>query len=134
FRRRGGGGSRFFRLLAAFLARDRLLRVVARRALQEALLVEEAGHAVGRRRALREPRLGLLHVEHDALGALGQQRVVGADLLDEAAVARRARVGDDDAVERALLGARAGHADLQGHAISPFSSVLTADAAENLTS
>src|SRR6478735_22193 len=52
----------------------------------------------GRRRAL--------DVELDAVGAvLGQQRVVGADLLDIAAVARRGRVGHHDEVVGPLLGA-----------------------------
>jgi hypothetical protein len=41
--------------------------------------------------------------------------IEGADLFDEAAVARHARVGDDDAVERALLGAGARETDFQGH-------------------
>ena len=51
--------------------------------------VEEAQHAVGRLRALGEPVLDLLGVERDAAGiVLRLHRIVGADLLDEAAVAR----------------------------------------------
>src|SRR5258708_10771410 len=46
---------------------------------------------------------------------LAQHRVIGADLLDEAAVARAARVGDDDRVEGALLGAAACQSDLESH-------------------
>jgi hypothetical protein len=53
----------------------------------------------------------LVH-QRDALGMFArQQRIVGPELLDEAAVARAARVGDDDVEERPLLGAVAGHAD-----------------------
>ena len=51
---------------------------------------------------------------------LGQHGVVGADLLDEAAVARRAGIGDDDVVVGALLGAGAGKADLESHFDSSF--------------
>ena len=48
------------------------------------------------------------------LGAvLGQHRVVAADLLDELAVTGRVRVGDDDVVVGALLGAAAGQTNLQ---------------------
>ncbi len=42
------------------------------------------------------------------LGGLG---VVEADALDEAAIARHARIGDDDVVEGAVLGSAAGHAN-----------------------
>jgi hypothetical protein len=43
-------------------------------------------------------------VELHALGRiLRQQRIVGAELLDEAAVARVAAVGDDDPIIRPLL-------------------------------
>ena len=63
-----------------------LLRGVA---LGEAGGVEEAEHAVGRLRAHRQPMLDPLGLERDALlVALGQDRIVGADDLDEAAVAR----------------------------------------------
>ena len=61
-------------------------------ALGEARRVEEARHAVGRLRADAEPVLDALDVELDAVGVvLGQQRVVRADLLDVAPVARRGR-------------------------------------------
>jgi hypothetical protein len=43
--------------------------------------------------------------------AAGGHRVVEAHALDEAAVAALARVGDDDVVERALLGAATGQSD-----------------------
>jgi hypothetical protein len=53
-----------------------------------------------------------LLVERDALGVLArQQRIVGAELLDEAAVARAARIGHHDVEERPLLGAMTGHTD-----------------------
>src|SRR5215831_15883115 len=42
-------------------------------------------------------------------------RIVDTELLDVAAVARAARVGGDDAVERSLLGSLAREADLDGH-------------------
>src|SRR3954451_2827377 len=104
------------RALLRLLAGLGLFGVVAGSAGQEALVGEVTEHAVGRRRALGEPGLGGLEVDVPALGrGLVEHRVVGADLLDEAAVARRARVGDDDGVERALLGATTGKADLQGH-------------------
>ena len=51
-------------------------------------------------------RFGVVLLEH---------RIEGADLLDVAAVARRGRVGDDDVIVRALLGAAARQADLNGH-------------------
>src|SRR5690606_17918462 len=67
---------------------------------------------VGQLRALRYPVVDAGGVEHDALlGALGDGVVV-AHALDVAAVPRAARVGDDDVVEGALLGAAAGEADL----------------------
>ena len=50
----------------------------------------------------------------DAIGVvLLEQRVVGPDLLDEAAVAGRVAVGDDDRVVGALLSAATGETDLQ---------------------
>jgi len=95
-----------------------------RLALGDAEAVEQPQHAIGRLRALGEPSLGLLDVDHQAgRVVLGLQRIEGADPLDEAAVARHARVGDDDAIERPLLGAAAGETDFQGHGF-PF---LTAE-------
>ena len=112
-----GGRDALLRLLAGL----RLLRVVARRALGKAGGIEEAQHAVGRLGAVLHPMLDALGLEHDALRVvLRQDRIPGADDLDEAAVAREARVGDDDAIERALLGAGAGETDFQGHRFSSF--------------
>ena len=54
--------------------------------------------------------LHALDVELHALGiVLRQQRVVVPEPLDEAPVARAARVGDHDVEERPLLGAVPGH-------------------------
>ena len=80
--------------------------------------------ALPRKRATRsvasapwlEPMLDALGLQADAVLVFGRQhRVVAAQLLDEAAVARAAAVGDHDVVVRALLGAGAGQADLQAH-------------------
>src|SRR5882724_920851 len=88
--RRLGGG---FGLRLALLARHGLFRIVARR-------------------ALGEPGLDLVHIELQPLGVvLGQQRIEMAEPLDEAAVARKPRVSDDDVIDRALLGACASEAD-----------------------
>ena len=111
----GGLGSLFFGSFLGLVAGDTLVRVVAGLALDEAGSVEEALNAVGRLGAVRQPVLGAFGVEHDAVfGILGEQRVEGTQLLDEAAVARRTGVSDDDVVEGALLGASAGKAELYG--------------------
>src|SRR5262249_12266478 len=106
------------------LARDRLLRVVALLALADAGGIEEAHHAVGRLRALGEPGLHLVHVELEALFlVLRQQRIEVAETLDEAAITRRTRVGGDDVIDRALLGAGAGHTENDRHWISFLTSI-----------
>src|SRR5262249_11456188 len=77
-------------------------------------------HTLGRGRAFGEPGFGLVQIELDAIGMiLRQQRIVVADALDEAAVARAARFGDDDGEMRALLGAAARKPDFQRHRV-PF--------------
>ena len=48
-----------------------------------------------------------------------QQRVIGADLLDEAAIAGCGGFGDDDAVVGALFGSAPREPDFQGHACFP---------------
>jgi hypothetical protein len=101
----------FLRLLAGL----GLGRVVAGFAGHQAGIGQEAGDTVGRQRALAHPVLDALLVELHALGILGQHRVPGAQLLDEATVARRAHVGDHDLVVGALLGARTGQTDFQCH-------------------
>ncbi len=111
---RGLGG--FFRGSLALLARDRLFRIVALLALHDTGGVEETLDAIGRLRALGDPALHLVHVELEALGiVLRQQRIEEAETLDEAAVTRRAVVGGDDVIDRALLGAGAGHSEYDGH-------------------
>src|ERR1700684_3295470 len=72
----------------------------------------EARDAVRRLRALGEPSLDLVHVElQPGLVVLRKQRIEMAETLDEAAVTRKARIGDDDVIDRALLGACASEAD-----------------------
>src|ERR1044071_4380594 len=106
-RLRGGFGARL-----ALLARHGLFRVAAGGTLDDAGGIEEARHAIGRLRALGEPGLHLVHVElQPCLILLRQQRVEMAETLDEAAVAGKARVGDDDMIDRTLLGACASEAD-----------------------
>ena len=56
--------------------------------------------------------LDAIEVELDALFVAGGDRVVETDALDVAAVAGAAAVGDDDVVERTLLGAAAGQSNL----------------------
>jgi hypothetical protein len=52
--------------------------------------------------------------ELDALArVLGQERIIGADLLDIAPVARAPRIRDDDTVIGPLLGAGPRQSDLQ---------------------
>src|ERR1019366_459532 len=110
----GLGGFLFLGL--AFLARDRLFRIVGFFPLHDAGGIEEASHGVGRLRALLHPGLHLVEIELEPLGLfLRQQRIEIAEPLDEAAVARRARVGDDDVIDRPLLGSGAGHADDERH-------------------
>src|SRR6202008_4269428 len=85
-----GGLVGLFLLGLALLARQRALRIVALLALGDAGGIEETHHAVGRLRALDHPGLDLVQVELEPLFlVLRQQRVVVAEALDEAAVARR---------------------------------------------
>src|SRR6185312_5883083 len=77
-------------------------------------------HTVGGLGALAEPFGDAFDLQHDAIRVvLLEQRIVGADLLDEAAVAGRVAVGHDDRVVGALLGAATGETDLQ-HGLSPL--------------
>src|SRR6185437_8496459 len=72
-------------------------------------------------RALGDPALGDFQVQLDAVGMVRrQQRIVEADLLDEAAVAGIAAVGDDDVVVRAFLGAAAGQTNTKCHLKNSF--------------
>ena len=106
------------RLLPApsLLARHCLLGIVALLALQYPGGVEKTHHAIRRLRALRHPGLGLFQIEFQPLGFfLRQQRIEMAETFDETAVARRAAVGDDDVIERPLLGAGARHTNNERH-------------------
>src|SRR5436190_7059826 len=103
----GGFGLRF-----TLLARHGFFRIVARGAFDHPGCIEKTRYAVRWLRALGEPGLDLVHVELEpCLAILGQQRIEMAETLDEAAVAGKARVGDDDVIDRALLGACACKAD-----------------------
>src|SRR5690606_19110946 len=106
-----------FGTLGGLLARLGTFGVVTRRALGEAGAIEEAQHAVGGLGPDAQPMLDALGDERHALAVVGEHRIVAADLLDEAAVARRTGVGDHDMVVGALLGAGAGEADLERHAL-----------------
>src|SRR5579872_4696452 len=116
----GGGAGGFGGLLGALL-RLRLRRgflrpLVMRRLLDQPGIAEEAGHPLARLGADAQPMLDALFLQGHALGmAALQHRIVGAELLDEAAVARAARIGDDDRIERPLLGPAAGEPDFQRH-------------------
>src|ERR1051326_5594346 len=78
------------------------------------------------RRVLFRSVFHLVEIELKALGLfLRQQRIEIAESLDEAAVARRTRVGDDDVIDRPLLGAGAGHANDERHFSSSFLAVVT---------
>ena len=113
--------ARCFDALLGLFARLGLLRVVARRALLDAGGIEEAQDAVRRLGADAQPVRDAVGVELHALGQiLRQQRIVGADLLDEAAVTRVAAVGHDDAVIGALLGAAARQTNCNCHFQLPF--------------
>src|SRR5436189_4207689 len=79
------------------------------------VFADELRHGLGGPRSLLEPGGQLLGPELDQGG--GAAGIVHADLLDEAPVARRLRVGDHDTVEGAFLAAVAGEADLDCHAV-----------------
>src|SRR5262249_9123161 len=82
---------------------------------------EEAHDAVGRLRALGDPRLHLVEVELEpVLVVLRQQRVEIAEPLDEAAVAREAAVRRHDWIERPVLGAGKRHATCDVHSVWSF--------------
>src|SRR5512132_4637094 len=81
----------------------------------------EPGDTIARRGAVAEPVLDPLLLEDNAIGVLLlQHRVVGAEHLDEAAVARASRVGYDYPIEGALLGAAPRQANSHAHASAPL--------------
>src|SRR5579864_190996 len=82
-------------------------------------IAEEAMDPLARQRAHLQPMLNALGLHHQALGmALVEHRIVGAELFEEASVARAARIRHHDAVEWALLGAAARHANFETHEFS----------------
>src|SRR3954447_16043091 len=82
----------------------------------DALRLEQLAHGVGRLGAAVEPVAHALLVNLDRRRL--RLRVVAADRLDEAAVAGRAAVGDDDAPHGILLPAHAGESHADGHGAS----------------
>src|SRR5262249_27458987 len=94
--------------------------------LDDALLLEQGLDRARRLRAALQPVLGTIGVDLDQ-GRL-ELRVVAPDVLERGTVARRPGVGDDDAVDRILLGADPGEADLQ-HALLPLLLALLLDRA-----
>src|SRR6478752_2579142 len=93
-----------------------LFRVVLGFALCKAGFVQEAQNAVGRLCALIEPMLDAVGVELDAgIVVLGEHRVPGTEVLEEAAIARRTGVGENDVVVRALLGTTECETNFQCH-------------------
>src|SRR5882672_6919927 len=115
-----GFADRLRALLRLCLGRRFRRRFADRRLGAEPDVAEELGDPVGRQGADAEPMLDALFLDDEALGvALVDHRVVGPDLLDEAAVARAARVGDDNRIEGALLRPAAGQPDLESHGV-PF--------------
>src|SRR5690606_2351964 len=65
-------------------------------------LLDQAGDRVGHLGAVLDPVLEALGVDHDAFFALGRDRVVVPDTLDEATVATVTLVGSDNVEEGAL--------------------------------
>ena len=99
--------------LEGFLPRQVLLRLVRRCALVgQAGGPEEPRHPVGRQGADAEPMPDPLFLQDDPVRMVFRQhRVVGADTLDEAAVAGHPRIGHDNAVEGALFRPAPGQSD-----------------------
>src|SRR5690606_30639477 len=123
---RAGGFLRLLGLcgfaLQTLLARLAFDGIVLRLPLDEARRIEEARDAIRRLGADREPMLAALDVElHPIWVVLLQHRIIGANLLDVAAIAWRRAVGDHDVVIGALLCATTSKADLHRHSASSFS-------------
>src|SRR5687768_17571735 len=75
------------------------------------ILLEQPIERVRRLRALALPV-----VEATPVDGQRPRRIERADVLDELAVARPAVVSDHDSIERRLLGAMTGEANMNGHA------------------
>ena len=96
-------------MLLSLLLRLGLLGIVACLAGPEANGFKEALDAVGRLGTLRKPCLGAINVQFHAFGrVLRLHRVECAELLDETAITRVARVSNYDRIVRAFLCATAG--------------------------
>src|SRR5579862_4784525 len=92
------------------------MRIIVGLAFQQAETIEQTGDAIRWLRAFADPRFCLLRIEHEPIGGiLCFERIEGADLLDETAVARHARIGDDDAIERPLFSAATRETNFQRH-------------------
>src|SRR4051812_104930 len=94
-------------------ARARGTRAAPPRSALDAGDLDQLRHCLGGLRTLAEPVLDLRLVELDRRRV--GLRVVTAHDLEEAAVARRPRIGGDDAVDRVLLRAHAGESELDSH-------------------
>src|SRR5699024_2409060 len=78
--------------------------------LQNGSLLQQLTDSVSGLSAVGEPLLGLVGIDVDNAGLLGG--IVVADLLDEAAIAGKAAVGNNNAVEGSFLGAHAAQTNL----------------------
>src|SRR5689334_14378781 len=115
----GSGGRGFGGFLGALLRlglRGRFDRGLTRhRFLDHAGIAKKFRHSLGRQRANPEPMPDALLLQGDAIGVITLQHwIVGTELLDKSPVARAARVGDHNRIERPLLGAAASQPDFQG--------------------
>src|SRR5208282_2942278 len=90
---------------------------VGRRPLRLRCLLDELPYRLAWLSASLYPAFRDVLLEGDPRRVEG--RIVGADLIDEAPVAGRARVGDDDSVKRPFLGAVAAQSDYQCHSFLP---------------
>src|SRR5262245_2646952 len=93
--------------------RGRLFRLLLLSLLQ--VFLEERLNPFRRQGADAPPVLDAVRLEDDASIGVLHLRVVGAEFLDDAAVARLSRVDRDDAEELPVLPAHLFHADTYGH-------------------
>src|ERR1700750_2436602 len=92
----------------------------------DALGPQQGGHGLRRLGAVLEPVARALLVDVDRRGL--RLRVVLADRLDRAPVARRAFVGDDDAPDRILLRTHASKSDSDCHSAAQVTEKARPDA------
>src|SRR6185312_11611510 len=113
-RRRGRARRRGFALLRLFTRRRAFRRLADFRLRAQTRFAEEARDALARQGADAEPMLDPLGPELHPLGiVLLQHRVIGAELLDEAPVARASAVRHHDLIEGPLFGAGPRHANFK---------------------